>query len=135
MTFRRHIILAGQTQRDFACAQVKSAPVGHVVAIRPPSRSLDANAKLHALLSDIVKAKAKWAGREWDLEEWKAIMVSAHAVATSNSDAPLIRGLEGELVQLRESTATMTVARASSLIEYVTAWCAFHGINLQERGQ
>jgi len=123
--------LAHDQARQLATAAIWRAPEGWHVEIKPPTRSLDQNAKFHALCSDIAKAGIEWAGEKRTAEEWKALLVSAHAAATQ-SGFDLVRGLEGEMVQLRESTAAMTKARSSSLIEYVTAWAAQRGIALRE---
>ena len=44
----------------------------------------------------------------------------------------IVAGLEGEFINLRESTALMTKARGSSLIEYSIAWCEMNGIKLND---
>jgi len=118
---------------DYQRAQsaVARAPMGHVVTIRPPTRSTEQNAALHRLLQAIVKARYKWAGRTWSIDDWRAIMVSAHAKAT-NRPGEIVPGLGGEFVVLRRSTTRMSVAELSSLIEYVTAWCVSNGIDLGE---
>jgi hypothetical protein len=59
------------------------------------------------------------------------LLVSGHAVATKLG-AEIIPGLEGEFVNIRESTARMTKARSSSLIEYALAWCADNGYVLSD---
>jgi hypothetical protein len=43
----------------------------------------------------------------------------------------MVPGLEGEFVNLRESTALMSKARAASLIEYALAFCAMHGVGVE----
>lgn len=134
MTDRPQVFrLVHDIARKGAEKAVREAPQGHVVTVRPANRSLDQNAKIHAMLADIVAAKAKWADREWDLDAWKAIMVSAHNVATKGERSwSIIQGLEGEPVSIRESTASMSRERGASLIEYIEAWCAGHGIKLRE---
>lgn len=133
MSERQTFRLVHAAARAGATHAVKTAPDGFVCVVRPPSRSLDQNAKIHAMLADIVAAKAKWADREWDLDAWKAIMVSAHNVATKGERSwSIIQGLEGEPVSIRESTASMSRERGASLIEYIEAWCAGHGIQLRE---
>lgn len=52
-------------------------------------------------------------------------MISAHAIATQEG-AEVVRGIEGELVNIRESSALMSKKRATSLIEYVTCFIAQH---------
>lgn len=115
---------------DYQRAQsaVSKAPMGHVVTIRPPTRSTEQNAALHRLLQAIVKARYKWAGKTWSIDDWRTLMVSAHSKAT-NRAGEIVPGIEGEFVALRRSTTRMSVAELSSLIEYVTAWCASNGID------
>ena len=130
MTFK----LVHATARSSAVDAIMRAPIGYVAVVRPPNRSHDQNAMLHALLTAIAKNGTEWAGRTWDVDAWKAIMVSAHSQATRGEslEPPLIRGIEGELVPIRESTAGMSVARLNSLISYIEAWCAGHGIQLKD---
>ena len=109
---------------------------GHrlVVEIRPENRSLDQNAKFHAICSDIAKSGMQWAGKERSAEQWKVLLVSGHATATKIG-SEMVPGLEGEFVNVRESTARMSRARASSLIEYALAFCAANGIETREANQ
>lgn len=132
-TFR----LAHDTARQLAMQAVKDAPDGWVVRVSPPARSLDQNAKFHAACSDIAKAKPEWNGQRMTGDDWKALLIVSHAIATSETGATrLVPDLEGSgLVQLRESSARMSKARASSLIEYVTAWATTHGIQIRENGE
>lgn len=106
---------------------------GHavVVEVRTMTRSLEQNAKFHALVGDIAKAGCKWAGKPRNTKEWKVLLVSGHAVATKEG-SEMVPGLEGEFVNLRESTASMSVRRASSLIEYTLAFCAQNDVPMSE---
>ena len=102
---------------------------GHrlVLELRPEKRSSDQNAHFHALCSDIARAGVPWAGKKRNATEWKVLIVSGHATATKQG-ADMVPGLEGEFVNLRESTASMSKARAASLIEYTLAFCAMHDV-------
>jgi hypothetical protein len=59
-------------------------------------------------------------------------MVSGHAVATKE-EAEIVPGLEGEFINIRESTALMSIKRGSSLIEYTLAWCATNNVRLSAK--
>ena len=131
MTDRQKYRLVSDRVRSNAMQAVHTAPDGYVVTIAAPTRSGDQNAKLHALLSDLARSPLMWAGKRRKAEEWKQLMVSAHAVATQQG-GEVIPGVEGEFVSIRESTAHMSVARASSLIEYVTAFCVSNGVELRD---
>jgi len=105
-----------------------------VLEVRPESRTLDQNAHFHALCGDIARSGIEWFGKPRKADEWKVLLVSGHAKATKQ-EADVVPGLEGELVNLRESTARMSRQRASSLIEYTLAFCAEHGVELRDSRQ
>lgn len=122
--------------RDGATRAIKVAPDGYVCVVRPPNRSLDQNAKFHAIVADIAKAQPVWAGLNMDFEDWKQLLVHSHAIATAAGGVRMVPDLEGHsFVQLRESTATMTKPRGSSLIEYCVAWAVKRGIQLKDEGK
>ena len=104
-----------------------------VLEVRPETRSDRQNRLLHALFGDVSK-QAEWMGKKRSPEEWKLLFVSGHAVATKQG-ADLVPGLEGEFLNLRESTARMGKARMASLLDYVTAWAVAHGVELREARQ
>jgi hypothetical protein len=95
------------------------------LAIKPETRSGEQNRKFHALCQDLERARVPWFNAPRSAAEWKVLLVSGHAIATKEG-ANIIPGLEGEMVNIRESTALMSRARSSSLIEYATAFCAEH---------
>lgn len=92
------------------------------------------NKKFHAICGDIEKSGHKWMGKPRTAKEWKVLLVSGHAVATKE-ETEVVPGLEGEFINIRESTALMSVRRGASLIEYSLAFCAMHKIpTLEESG-
>jgi NinB protein len=97
------------------------------VTIMEDNRSLEQNAKFHAICGDIAASGLKWAGKERSAKQWKVLLVSGHAAATGEG-AEMVPGLENEFVNIRESTALMTKKRGSSLIEYSLAFCSMHNI-------
>ena len=132
MSDKRVLILAHEEARRRAVAAVVEAPAGYRVTIEPPRRNGEQNAKFHALCSDLARAQVPWAGKPRDSAAWKVLLVSGHAVATkegaTKEGADMVPGLEGEFLNLRESTALMSKARSSSLIEYAVAFCAEHEV-------
>jgi len=126
----KQIRLTPHTRR-LAIQAVMDAPDGYYFQYpKEPTRSLDQNALLHALFSDLSK-QAKLHGRTLTPHQWKVVMISGHAVATGLG-ADMIPGIEGEFVNIRESSAHMSVQRMTSLIEYVLAWCADNKISTVE---
>lgn len=128
---KRRFILISPRVRSNAMQALLAAPEGHTVTFAPATRSLDQNAKFHAICMDLAKSGLEWAGKRRDADQWKVLLVSGHTKATAG-EVEIIPGLENEFVNVRESTSRMSVARASSLIEYAMAFCASHGVELTE---
>lgn len=93
-------------------------------------RSLLQNSLFHALCGDVA-AQSVWMEKERKPLQWKTLFVSGHAIATGLG-ADMTVGLEGEICNLRESTAKMGIKRMASLIEYSTAWAVGNGVQLRE---
>lgn len=131
MNDRQSFRLVNDRVRANASKAVAEAPSGFVVTIAPQKRSLDQSAMFHAICSDIAKSGRLFAGKPRDAAVWKVLLISGHAAATGDGNE-VVPGLEGEFVNIRESSARMSVARAKSLIDYVLAFCDTHGIALNE---
>lgn len=128
---KKRFILLTPYIRQNAIDALLSAPDGYSATISPPTRSTDQNSMFHAICSDVAKSGYKWAGETLKMDEWKVLLVCGHTKAT-DGEVKFVPGLEGEFVNLRESTARMSVKRATSLIEYALAWCHSHNIPLTE---
>ncbi|WP_017993894.1 recombination protein NinB [Rhizobium leguminosarum] len=128
---KQRFILINDQVRNNALEALRSAPEGSAVTVGPATRSLDQNAKFHAICTDIANSRMTWAGKRRDAEAWKVLLVSGHTVATAG-EVEIIPGLENEFVNIRESTARMSVGRAASLITYAIAFCDTNGIHLTE---
>ena len=118
---------------EFAKGWLVAGGARLVLEVRPETRSDRQNRLLHALFADVA-AQALWMGQKRTPAEWKVLFVSGHSVVTKQG-ADLVPGLEGEFLNLRESTARMGKARMASLLEYVMAWCAEHGVELRDARQ
>lgn len=125
---KRIFVFAHQQARDMAAHVCRNAPLGYVCTIQEPTRSLGQSSKFHAICNDISK-EFPFAGKMRKPEQWKILLVSAHSVATKKG-SEMVPGIEGEWCNLRESTASMGIARMASLIEYALAYCAENGIIL-----
>ncbi len=123
--------ITGDVARQAIHKAVDSAQIGEVVSIGQPTRSMEQNAMLHPLLTDIANQK-EWMGKKRTMLQWKVIMVSAHSIATGEP-AEMVIGLEGEVVNLRESTAAMSKKRFSSLVDYVIAYCVENDVKISAR--
>lgn len=135
MEHKQKYFLRSEQIKNNAIEFVRSLPVDEkkplVVDVKPITRNLEQNAKFHAMCGDIAR-QVQFNGEWLPLEAWKVLLISAHAEATKEG-SHLVTGLEGELVNIRESTAQMGVKRMASLIEYVTAWGVSHGVHFNDR--
>ena len=130
-TEKKRFILITDRVRHNAIAAIMAADAGSAVTVGAATRSLDQNAKFHAICTDLAKSDMTWAGKRRHADEWKVLLVSGHTKATQG-EIEFVPGLEGEFVNVRESTARMSVARAASLITYAIAFCDLHGVQLTE---
>lgn len=115
--------------------EIMSLPIDNLfyyeVTIKDKTRTLPQNSKFHAICGDIEKARIPWANKPRKAKEWKVLLVSGHSVAT-DEQIELVTGIENELINIRESTALMSVKRANSLIEYSTAFCVENNIKISD---
>ncbi len=118
---KRIFYMAHETARHRAMEAVYNAPQGYRVTIEPPKRTNDANAALHALLGEIAASRV-WAGRKWDVETWKRLLVGAWCRA-NKEPVMMLPALDGAGVEVVfRRTSTLTKAECSDLIEFIHAW-------------
>lgn len=115
-------ILASQKQREIAVRLVLSAPHGSVCNISAPRRTNDQNAKMHAMLSDLSRAKPE--GREHDVTVWKSLLM-----AEAGFQPLFERSLDGRgLVPIGFKSSRLSKAEFSDLIEAIYAYGAQHDV-------
>lgn len=131
MTDKRTFVLINPTVRRNAIAAIMEALDGFIVTISPKHRSNDQNAMFHAICSDVEKSGHKFLGKPRKASVWKVLFISGHAAATDEG-SEVVPGLEGEFVNIRESSALMSMQRAASLITYTLAYCDTNQIPLNE---
>lgn len=115
----------------FACSFLELGESAKVVVSEcKPTRTLDQNAKLWAMLGDIAD-QVQWQidGKLEYLksEEWKDILT-----AGLRKHQRVAAGIDGGFVILGEHTSSMTVGQMSELIELMYAFGAEHGVEWSE---
>jgi hypothetical protein len=73
---KRTVFLSTAQARQTAHRYVDEAPSDWVMVLKPKTRSLDQNARLHAMLADISK-QVDWYGRKLSPEAWKRVFSAA----------------------------------------------------------
>lgn len=124
-------ILRDDHIRRNAINAIVEAGDDYVVTVAEPKRSSPQNAMFHAICSDIANSGHKFLGKPRSAAVWKVLLISGHAAATDEK-VDVVPGLEGEFVNIRESSALMSIRRAASLITYTLAYCDTNGIPLTE---
>jgi len=126
MSDKRIYFLVHETARKLAAAQVMLAPDGFVVEIKPPTRSLEQNARLWSMLNEIA-AQVEWYGRKLDSESWK------HIFSSSLRKMDVVPNLDGTgFVALGLSTSKMSKRELSDLMELISAFGAEHDVKFSD---
>jgi len=122
-------VLAHPQARQNAIRALNEAPDGYTVTIDEPKLTGQQRKMFYSICGDLQRSGLEWAGKKRHKDEWKILMISAHKIATGG-ETEVIEGIEGEMVQIRESMATIGKKRANSLIEYTLAFCADKGVRV-----
>ncbi len=115
------IKLTGPQQRSYAKGCIDRAPDGWLVVIREPTRSLDQNAKLHAMLDDIRRQKPM--GWDKDIDTWKSIMLRS-----LGHEIRFEQDISGNIFPLGLKTSALSVKQMAELIEFAYSFGAENGI-------
>lgn len=111
--------------RELAKSAIDSAPDGYVVRITEPTRSLEQNARLWALLAE-VSEQVVWHGRKLDSESWK------HIFSSSLKKMDVVPNLEGTgFVALGLSTSRMSIREMADMQTLIEAFGAEHGVEFR----
>jgi hypothetical protein len=126
----KHRFVLNAISRRLAIKAVQEAPDGHVVKIGEQTRSLDQNAKLWPMLSDVAK-QVQWPvdGRLVYMHEddWKDLFTAA-----LRKHQRMAKGIDGGVVMLGGRTSRMVKAEFSDLIELIYSFGAEHGVQWSE---
>jgi hypothetical protein len=113
--------LSNLTAKHAAIDAIMAVPEGWVVRITDATRSLDQNALLHAVLTDVAN-QLEWAGERQDVETWKRLLVAAWMRATGRG-VRLLPAIDGQgFDALYQRTSHLSKAECSELVEYIYAW-------------
>lgn len=116
------VVLYGDRQRRIAAEIIAMAPKGAVVTVKAATRTLDQNAKLWAVLSDISRAKPE--GRRWTPETWKCAFMH-----TLGHQVQFCEGLDNSgPFPLGFRSSRLTVAQMADLLTCAMEYGDRHGV-------
>jgi hypothetical protein len=119
-------ILSHEQARQNALRAVSEAPEGYEVRISEKRRSLDQNAHLWAILTEIAN-QVIWHGQKLTSEDWKHILTAA-----LKRDQRMAPGISGGWVLLGQSTRQMTKQEFSDLLDLALAFGVEKGVKFHE---
>ena len=94
-------------------------------------RSVDQNAKLHAMLADI-SAQAEWNGVKLSQEDWKTVLVAGWIRENTGGGQRLVVNWQRDgVLALGQRTRDLSVAQMSELIEFVAYAGATLGVTFK----
>ena len=125
------IRLIGNQTRRVACELVMKSPDGWVVTFNEERRTLEQSSKFYALCTRLAQSDLTWDGERQVKRSWHDLLIHAWMLATDRNPR-LLPGLNGGRVSLLMSTRDMTKPEMSELIDFASAWCAMHSIDLGE---
>ena len=112
------------------CLDALKAGKQFQVEIKYKNRSNEQNEKFHAIIGDIAK-QAQHMGAKWDAEDWKRLLVDKFLRETGFKNSPIIPNLDGTgIVQLGFQTRNFSKEHASEFVEFLQAWAADNGVEL-----
>jgi hypothetical protein len=117
--------LVSDRARKTAAELAFKAPHGSVANFRPPTRTLDQNSKMWAMLSDISRAKPE--GRDLTTDKWKALFMDAIGIP-----ADWEPGINGGVVNVGYRSSRLSKEQMSEMIEQMYAYGAEHGVEWSE---
>ena len=125
MDEKKTFVLAHDTARRGVGAFAMTAPADWHVTFRPPTRSLDQNARMWAMLTEVSK-QVDWYGRKLSPEAWKCVF------SASLKKQDVVPGLHGDFVVIGQPTSAMTIREMGDLMELMAAFGAERGVRFAD---
>jgi len=122
------VILRTQEQRSLASRLIELAPENAVVTIKEATRTLEQNALMWVMLSDIARAKPE--GRVMTAEMWKAAFMNAlgHELLWQpgiDGGAPFPAGYR---------SSRLSKQQMADLVTFIAEYGDRHGVRWSDRG-
>lgn len=107
--------LVNPVSREVAVRAIRDAPKGWVCRLTDATRSLDQNAKLWPMLTDISQ-QVEWYGKMLTPEEWKDVFTAAI------NERKVVPGLDGGFVVCGQSSSALGKEKFSVLLDLIQAF-------------
>ena len=122
---RRTITVRAESDRIKLGRWVDRVPFGWRVEFKQPTRSLEQNSRMWAILGQIAR-QALWYGQHYAEEDWKDYFM--HMLKGGR----WMPGEDGGLVPIGRSTSKLSISEMTDLQTIMEAFCARHDIEIGE---
>lgn len=126
MIDKRTVFLIDSRRRDYAKQCIDSAPDDYVCTIQQKTRTLEQNALMWALLTDLSN-QVDWYGNKLTADEWK------DALSASLKKQKAVPGIDGGFVVIGARTSQMGKREMSDLCELILAFGTEHNVIWSEQ--
>lgn len=124
---RAVLILANDEIRRKATDWIRRAEPNSRIEFKGPRRSLEANAKFWAMLTDVA-TQLPWHGMRLAADDWRLIFLDA-----LKREVRMVPNIDGNgFVSLGRSSSDLSKSEFSDLIELVFEFGARHGVKFTE---
>lgn len=124
---RALLVLDSSFQRRKAHDWIDKAPSGTRIEFKAARRSLDQNAKMWALLTEVAQ-QVRWHGIKLTRDDWKLIFLDA-----LKREVRMVPNIDGNsFVNLGRSSSDLSKHEMMDLIEIILAFGASHGVQFHD---
>lgn len=128
---RALLVLDSAFNRRQAVHWIEKAPAGTRVEFKAPKRSLDQNAKMWAILTDVA-TQLTWHGIKLTPDDWKLVFLDALKREKSHGFR-IVPNLDNSgFVNLGTSSSDLTKDEMSELIEIILAFGTQYGVEFHD---
>ncbi|MCM5558515.1 recombination protein NinB [Pleomorphomonas sp. JP5] len=125
---RALLVLANDVIRLRAIEWIKKAPPETRVEFKAPQRTLDQNARMWAMLTDVAQ-QLPWHGQKLSADDWKLLFLDA-----LNSEIRFVPNIEGKgFVNLGRSSSDLSKGEMADLMALIEAFGSNHGVTFHWR--
>lgn len=124
---RATLIIRSNAERQRAAAWCSKAPYGTRIEFKEAKRSLEQNAKMWAMLTEVA-TQFPWHGLRLSPDDWKLIFLDA-----LKREVRMVPNLDGNgFVSLGRSSSDLSKNEMGDLIELIHEFGARHGVEFKD---
>ena len=121
---RAVLVLGSAAIRAKAMAWIDKAPAGTRLEFKGPRRSLDQNAKLWAMLTDVA-GQCEHCGHRYTPGQWKVLFMHA----CRHREVQFVPSLDGStFIPWGQSSSDLSKAEMSELLDFIQSWGVEHDV-------